>query len=430
MTDVTPSTGELVPRGVPRFIDGWARSLVIHLLRHIRYGRICLRDGAFRDSFGEVDEFNVEAVITVQHPRFYRRVALGGNAALGESFADGDWSCDCLPSLFRILARHAEIIDKSERGFGRIGGFAARIAHALRRNSRRGSRRNISAHYDAGDEFFEHVLDDTMSYSCGIFDSDSSTLYDASVSKLERVCRMLSLQPDDHLLEIGTGWGGLALHAATHYGCRVTTTTISRNQYEYARARVEAAGLQDRITILLRDYRDLSGSFDKLVSIEMIEAVGDRYYDQFFRRCCELVSVDGQMLLQAITIGDNRYAKARRRADFIKQFVFPGSCIPSLSRLSRSIASQTDYRIVHLEDIGPHYARTLREWRENLTASSDAIRSLGYSERFLKLWEYYFAYCEGGFAERFIGDIQMLLVRPRCRTSLPVSVQSVAMSHG
>ncbi|MGB0715269.1 MAG: class I SAM-dependent methyltransferase [Phycisphaerae bacterium] len=453
MSDISPTSCEHVePVTAPGFVDRWARKAVMGLLAHVREGCITLRDvtgcewesgaGAkarssgnqARDgepvsvgspsvhTFGEArSDFDLSVTMTIHHPRFYRRVAMGGNAAVGDAYGDGDWSCDDLAALVRILSRHADIVEASERGLGRVGAVMMRFIHALRANTKKGSRRNISAHYDAGNDFFEYVLDPSLSYSCAVFEDDSSTLYDASMAKLKRVCEKLRLTPDDHLLEIGTGWGGLAMYAAEHYGCHVTTTTISRNQYDYAAARIKAAGLEDRITLVMQDYRELRGQFDKLVSIEMIEAVGERYYNEFFRQCSSLLKPDGQMLIQAITIGDHRYDRAKNRVDFIKRFIFPGSCIPSITRLNKSVAGFTDLRLVHLEDITPHYATTLRHWRENMLASLDSIRALGYSERFIRLWEYYFAYCEGGFAERFIGDVQLLFAKPRCRVAAPLT---------
>jgi cyclopropane-fatty-acyl-phospholipid synthase len=259
------------------------------------------------------------------------------------------------------------------------------------------------------------MLDDTMAYSCGVFERDDATLHEAQVAKFERICRKLRLAPGDHLLEIGTGWGGLAIHAARHHGCRVTTTTISREQHDWARDRIAAAGLQDRITLLLDDYRDLRGRYDKLVSIEMIEAVGARYLDTYTASCSQLLEPHGAMLLQAITIQDQLYEEALDSVDFIQRFIFPGSFIPSVGAIAGSVARSTDMKVFHLEDIGPHYATTLRHWRQNFFANLAAVRQLGYPDAFVRMWDYYLCYCEGGFLERQIGDVQMLLTKPRCR---------------
>jgi cyclopropane-fatty-acyl-phospholipid synthase len=294
----------------------------------------------------------------------------------------------------------------------------------MNRNNRTGSRRNIAAHYDLGNEFFRLMLDETLMYSSAVFERPDMTLAEAQRARLDRICRKLALGPRDHVLEIGTGWGGFALHAATHYGCRVTTTTISREQYALAQERIAQAGLSDRVTVLLEDYRDLRGEYDKLVSIEMIEAVGHEYYETFFTRCSALLKPDGLMLLQAITIADQRYEAARKSVDFIQRYIFPGSCIPSVSVMAQAVARATDMRLMHLEDIGPHYATTLRHWRERLYANADALRQLDLPEEFLHMWEFYLCYCEGGFAERALGDVQLLLAKPQNR--LPLSIPELA----
>jgi cyclopropane-fatty-acyl-phospholipid synthase len=290
-----------------------------------------------------------------------------------------------------------------------------RLFHFLNRNSRQGSARNISAHYDLGNELYRSMLDDTMAYSCGIFASPQSSLREASIAKFDAVCRKLALRPNDRLVEIGTGWGGLAIHAAQNYGCHVTTTTISQEQHDLAKEKIARLGLSDRITLLLEDYRDLKGRFDKAVSIEMIEAVGANYLDTYLRKCSSLLEDNGAMLLQAITIQDQFYESARKSVDYIQRFIFPGSFIPSVTAISQSLTRVTDLKISHLEDIGPHYARTLQLWRENFFANIATVRRLGYPESFVRLWEYYLCYCEGGFAERQLGDIQLLLTKPGCR---------------
>jgi cyclopropane-fatty-acyl-phospholipid synthase len=259
-----------------------------------------------------------------------------------------------------------------------------------------------------------------MMYSCAVYETDECTLEQASIAKLERICRKLDLQPSDHVLEIGTGWGGFAIYAAQHYGCHITTTTISQEQYALAKQRVESAGLADRVTVLCKDYRDLHGQYDKLVSIEMIEAIGHQYLPDYFRQCSRLLKPEGMMLLQAITIADQRYQSALRSVDFIQRYIFPGSFIPSVSAMTDAIAKNTDMRLFHLEDIGPHYATTLRDWRERFFDRIDEVRSLGYSEAFIRLWEFYLCYCEGGFRERAIGDVHMLMTKPQCRRA-PVS---------
>jgi cyclopropane-fatty-acyl-phospholipid synthase len=294
-------------------------------------------------------------------------------------------------------------------GWSRLAEPVRRLLHAAARNTRAGSRRNIAAHYDIGNDFFELFLDPTMMYSCAVFERADMSLEQAQVAKLDRLCLKLDLQPGDHLLEIGTGWGALALHAARHYGCRVTTTTISREQHALARRRIDEAGLAERITLRLDDYRDLDGRYDKLVSVEMIEAIGHQYFDTFFRRCSELLMPGGTMVLQAITIDDRQYESARDSVDFIKRHIFPGCCIPSVTALAQSMARASTLRIVDLEDIGPHYATTLAAWRRNLFANAERVRAGGYPEALLRMWHFYLSYCEGGFTERALGDVQLVL---------------------
>jgi cyclopropane-fatty-acyl-phospholipid synthase len=294
----------------------------------------------------------------------------------------------------------------------------APVQHALalaRRNTVKRSKQQIAAHYDLGNDLYELFLDDTMMYSCGVYDTPDTTLHEAQLAKLERIVRKLDLSPSDHLLEIGTGWGALAIHAARRTGCRVTTTTISEEQHALATQRVRAAGLEHRVTVLLEDYRDLTGTFDKLVSIEMIEAVGWRDFDTYFRRCSELLDDDGLMLLQAITIDDRAYDVEKATKSFINQLLFPGGCLPSLEEIHRRLAADTDMRTVGLEDITGHYVTTLRDWRRNFEAAEAELERRGYDARFRRLWQLYLAYCEGGFAERRIGDVQMLLAKPRFR---------------
>ena len=356
----------------------------------------------------------LHATIRVRDPGFYRQVASNGSVGAGEAYMDGLWDCNDLVSLVRILVRNRDRLDAMETGFARLGGFAMRLLHALQRNTRGGSRRNIAAHYDLGNELFALFLDQNLMYSSAIFASPNESLEVAQRRKLERICRKLELSPSDHVIEIGTGWGGFALHAATHYGCRVTTTTISREQHERAAQRVQQAGLGERITLLQRDYRDLDGRYDKLVSIEMIEAIGHQYLDTYFAQCNRLLGEHGMALIQAITIEDHRYEQALHSVDFIKRHIFPGSFIPSTSAMQGAIA-RTDFRLFNLEDIGPSYALTLRNWRQRFLAQLDRVRELGYPERFMRMWEFYLSYCEGGFLERSIGDVQLLLTRPCCR---------------
>jgi cyclopropane-fatty-acyl-phospholipid synthase len=308
-----------------------------------------------------------------------------------------------------------EILNEMESGLAFAAAPLRRVLHWLNRNSKAGSRRNIAAHYDLGNDFFRLFLDDTMAYSCGIFERPDTSMRDASIAKFDAACRKLQLNANDHLLEIGTGWGGFAIHAVRNYGCRVTTTTISRAQYDLASERIAAAGLSDRIELLLTDYRDLTGQYDKLVSIEMVEAVGHQFLETYLAKCSSLLKPRGAMLLQAITIQDQLYAAALRNVDFIQRYVFPGAFIPSVTALTRATTRATDMKVARLDDIGPHYATTLRHWRDAFLANTDKVRALGYSEDFIRLWDYYLCYCEGGFIERQLGNVQMVMVKPGCR---------------
>jgi cyclopropane-fatty-acyl-phospholipid synthase len=386
-----------------------ARQLVLKRLAAIGEGRLRVRDGRELHVFGNGQ--GIEATITVHDPAFYADIAFGGSVGAGESFMLGHWRADDLTALMRLMLRNHEALDGMEQGLARMSAPIRQFAHWLHRNTRAGSRRNISAHYDLGNDFFRLMLDETMMYSCAFFERPDMTLAEASIAKLDRICRTLALGPADHVLEIGTGWGGFAIHAAGRYGCRVTTTTISPSQFALARERIRAAGLADRVTVLLEDYRDLGGSYDKLVSIEMIEAIGPQQYAEFFRRSAERLTPGGRMLLQTITLADRHFARTRDEVDFIKRYIFPGACIPAISALAVAMADSSDLRIVALEDIGPHYATTLSRWRTNFHANLDAVRAQGYPETFIRMWEFYLCYCEAGFAERQLGDVQMLLSR-------------------
>lgn len=397
-------------------LDGPLRRAVHDRLAGIRHGRLTLVDRGQPIAFGASNAVcPLAATVHVHDARFYREVALGGSIGAGEAYMAGYWSADDLTAAMRILLVNREVLDGMESGLARLAAPLQKALHALRRNTRAGSRRNIAAHYDLGNDFFAQFLDPTMMYSCALFERPGMSLEEAQRARLDRVCRRLDLRPWDHVLEIGTGWGGMALHAARHYGCRVTTTTLSREQHAYACERVVAAGLAGRVEVLLEDYRDLAGQYDKLVSLEMIEAVGHEYYDDYFGTCAHLLAPHGTMLLQAITIADQRYEAARRSVDFIQRYIFPGSCIPSVAAMASSIARASDLRLVRLEDIGPHYATTLRHWRENLALNAESVRALGFDDAFLRMWEFYFCYCEAGFAERATGDVLMLLAKPGWR---------------
>jgi cyclopropane-fatty-acyl-phospholipid synthase len=393
-----------------------AQRLFFSLLGRLRQGKITIIDGNRTHVFGRhVTGDGLEATVRVNHPRFYSSIVLGGSIGAGEAYMTGHWSADDLPALFRIVLLNRSVFRGMDRGLAWLKGPAYKLYHLLRRDTRRGSRRNIADHYDLGNEFYAQFLDKTMTYSCGIFEREESTLKEASMTKYRRIANKLALRSTDHVIEIGTGWGGFALHAAREYGCRVTTTTISKAQYEFARKRFQEAGLEDRVDLLFKDYRDVGGKYDKLVSIEMIEAVGHHYLDAFFRACSNLLKQDGMMMLQAITISDQVFDQHKRSVDFIKRYIFPGSCIPSVTAVCRSIARVTDLRLDHLEDITPHYAKTLRMWRERFFRNLKRVKTLGFPDSFIRMWEYYLSYCEAGFQERYLGDVQMRLIKPLSR---------------
>ena len=399
-------------------LDRALRTRLFGQMRALRDCRLTIVDalGATELGVADVDATALlAATLIVRGPGFYRAVATNGSVGAGESYIDGDWECDNLVALIRMLVRNRDLLDAMEGGLARIGGLAMRAWYALRRNTLRGSRRNISAHYDLGNEFFRLFLDDNLMYSSATFASPDESLESASRRKLDRICRKLALNPGDRVIEIGSGWGGFALHAAEHFGCHVTTTTISRAQYDLARERVSAAGLGERIDVRLEDYRDLTGRYDKLVSIEMIEAIGHQYLDTYFAKLGTLLEPDGMALVQAITIEDHRYAQALRAVDFIKRHVFPGSFIPSISAMLGAASRRSDLKLFNLEDMGPSYAQTLAAWHERFDRARVQVRALGYDEAFIRLWDFYLAYCEGGFRERSTGCVQMLLVKPGCR---------------
>jgi cyclopropane-fatty-acyl-phospholipid synthase len=404
----------------PTLLAQLGRRLLLNQLRQFEHGEITLVENGREHVFGRRHAgFDLGCRLYFDHPQAFADAAFGGTVGAGEAYIRGLWRCDDLVALVRIFVANREHMNRIDSGWAFVSRPLLRLFHWANRNSRHGSARNIAAHYDLGNELYELMLDETMAYSCAIFPRADSTLAEGSAEKFDAVCRKLDLRPTDHVLEIGTGWGGFAIHAVQRYGCRVTTATISKAQYDFATRKIEALGLADRITVLLKDYRDLNGDlagpYDKLVSIEMVEAVGAPFLDGYFRHCSRLLKPQGAMLLQAITIQDQFYEQALKSVDFIQRYVFPGSFIPSVQALSKSLAKATDLKIFHLEDIGPHYAHTLRLWRERFFRNRAAVRQLGYSDGFVRLWEYYLCYCEGGFMERQLGTVQMLLTKPGCR---------------
>jgi len=395
-------------------IDHSARRIVFSLLGGLKDCGLIIQDHQGQYVFGELDAA-LQARVEVNDARMYRRLLSGGNIGIAESYVDGDWQSPDLTAVIRVFARNLATLERLEKRLGWITWPWHRLQHLLNSNSRAGSRSNIAAHYDIGNDLYRLMLDPHMQYSSAIYAQPTDSLEKAQINKLHMICDALQLGPDDHLLEIGTGWGGLACFAARHYGCRVTTTTLSRRQYEYTREQLMLEGLQDRVTLLLQDYRDLQGQYDKLVSVEMIEAVGHRYLPDYFEQLERLLKDDGRMLIQAITIADQQYGQYRKGVDFIQRYIFPGGCLPSVSEMTRQLSQRTSMTLTRLNDYGKHYAQTIHEWSARFNARSQRLQELGYDEYFQRLWQFYFAYCEGGFREGAIGLVHFEAAKPGAR---------------
>jgi len=391
-------------------LESTAKKLFLSTLERLRGGylELILPDRTL--TFGD-PRSELSAQLLVHRERFFARALLGGDTAMGEAYMDGDWSTPALVSLMRLAVRNLSQLEKSNSFFSSLSRFADRLRQRVRKNTVEGSRRNIHAHYDLSNEFFRLLLDPRMVYSCAWYESAQDSLETAQFQKLDRICRKLDLVPGDRVLEIGTGWGGFALHAARNYGCHVTTTTISQQQYEYARSLFDVEDRDQRIELLLKDYRELSGLFDKIVSIEMFEAVGFDHYDEFFGACDRLLKPDGSMLLQTITMNEQRFAQYLKQSDWIQKYIFPGAQLASLRGVLDSLARATCLSLFHAEDMGAHYARTLAAWRENFLNSIAEVKTLGFDDRFIRMWDYYLGFCEGAFLERHISDFQLLVTK-------------------
>jgi len=404
-----------------RRADRLARSAALALLRRLRHGELAIVEDGRRHVVGSVDAHcPLRATITVHAPAFWRALLSGGSRALGVAYVDGAWDTDDAVALTRIASCNLGRVDALQDALAPALLPLQRTLRWFDRNTRARSVQRIRRHYDLGNDFFALMLDPTMTYSCGLYTHAEATLHEAQVAKLDRACRWLRLAPDDHVLEIGTGWGGFAVHAARNHGCRVTTTTLSREQHRVAVRRVAEAGLEDRVTVLLQDWRELRGSYDKLVSIEMIEAVGPQFLGAFLAACSRLLTGDGLMFLQAIVSSHRMYRTGRYAHSFISDVVFPGSCLPSVTAITDAVGTRTDMRLLALEDITPGYPRTLMAWRAGVDGNEERVRALGYDERFLRLWRLYLDYCAGAFLERRIGDVQMLLAKPAFREATPL----------
>jgi cyclopropane-fatty-acyl-phospholipid synthase len=392
-------------------IEGAARRLALSAFSRIHDGSLELVEpGEGRLRFGDTAA-DLAATVEIHSTKFWRAI-VGGSAALGEAYRDGIWDCKDLVALIRIACRNLGSLDTWRRRLHPLLVPLEKTVWRVPRNSRGASRRHISAHYDLGNDLFALYLDESMMYSCAVFPDPEATLAEAQQNRLERICQSLELGPDDHLLEIGTGWGAMAAYAASNYGCQVTSTTISQEQREGALRRIRDAGVEDRVTVLLEDYRDLRGRYTKLVSLEMIEAVGWQYFDLFFRRCSELLDPDGLFFLQAIVIDDRLYEVEKAARSFANTLIFPGGCLPSVELIQRSVARETNMSTVWLDEIGAHYARTLEFWRERFIANSDLAGELGYDEPFRRLWTLWLAMSEAGFRERRLREVQVLFAKP------------------
>jgi cyclopropane-fatty-acyl-phospholipid synthase len=414
MNDISPVAVGAAGRQSASFLQRTLRSKVLESLAGIQRGFLSFEDADGSLTFGDRDA-ELRARVSVRDPSFFRALALGGSVGAAEAYMDGAWETDDLVTLIRVLLMNRDILDGFETGFARLAAAALRFGHRFRKNTLSGSRKNIAAHYDLGNDFFTLFLSPDLMYSSALWDSKTETLAQASQNKLARICSLLDLTPQDHVVEIGTGWGGFAEYAASHHGCRVTTTTISKEQHRHAVERIAKAGLSDRVNVVLKDYRELEGQYDKLVSIEMIEAIGAEFQGAYFKALTRLLTPEGLACLQAITIEDFRYEKAAREVDFIKQYIFPGSFIPSITGMLTAKTPVSDLQLIQAHDFGLSYARTLEAWRKTFMARLAEVRAQGFDERFIRMWEYYLAYCEGGFRERTIGVSHLLFARPGYR---------------
>ena len=394
------------------------KRLFLQLLSGLKEGFLELVCPEETYSFGWANA-DMRAMLVVHNERFYRRALFGGDIGMGEAFMDGDWSSPDLVALVRLAVRNLDQVESGNKLFSAMSSIADSVRHRLRGNTMSGSRRNISYHYDLGNDFYRLFLDPTMAYSCAYFRTADDSLEQAQLQKYETICDKLDLRASDHVLEIGTGWGGFAAYAVKKYGCRITTTTISRQQHDYAKELFAGPGSAgERITLLLEDYRNLRGEFDRIVSIEMFEAVGLHFYDTYFGACDRLLKPDGSMFLQTITMNEQKFPVYRKRCDWIQKYIFPGSELASVAEILRSLRRCTELSLFHAEDIGLHYAETLKQWRDRFMLRLGEVKALGFDERFLRMWEYYLSYCEGAFRERHIGDMQLVLTKQRAGVPL------------
>lgn len=413
-------------------VDRLLRGQLLSRLSKLQQGRVVLEDPAGQVSLGSRagDGADLDVHVEVLDPAFYRAVAANGAVGAGEAYMDALWRCDDLVSLIRLLVRNRSQLDGLERGAARVGAWLLRAWHALRRNTLAGAARNIAAHYDLGNDFFGLFLSPDLMYSSAVWEGGQDTLEAASLRKLERICTRLDLRAGDHVCEIGSGWGGFAFHAAENYGCKVSTVTISQQQHALVSRQIRERGLGERVRVLLKDYREIEGHYDKVVSIEMIEAVGAAYLETYLATVARLLKPGGRALIQAITIEDHRYAQALASVDFIKRHIFPGSFIPSLQAILTAKSRACELALIQQEDFGASYARTLCEWRKRFLARLPEVRALGFDDRFIRMWEYYLAYCEGGFLERSIGVSHLVFEQPRMAQGSAGVARATAVDAG
>ena len=398
----------------PTLLSAVFKKIILKKFKNLQFGYIHLTDGAESYSYGDnSSEMKVE--MEILSSEFYVFLGSGGLLGVTEAYTAGYWRADDIVTLIRLIIKNSKVMEKLDSGWAKLIRPLNTYIHRKRQNTLSGSKENILAHYDLSNDFYKLWLDETMTYSCGVFENDKSTLNEASIEKLDRICRKLDLKPNDNILEIGTGWGSFAIHAAKKYGCHITTTTISDAQYEYAKQRIIDEGLESKIKLLNQDYRNLSGTFDKIISIEMIEAVGHEYVELFFQKVSKLLKKDGLFALQGITFNDHKFDEYKNSVDFIKKYIFPGSCLISISQITNAIKNRTDLEVVNLEDISKHYSKTLYEWRKNFMNVLPEVKSLGFSNAFINMWEFYLIYCEAGFIERNIGDYQVIFAKSGAR---------------
>lgn len=404
----------IYPDTQPKLIDSLSRKLTFSLFDQIQQAGLLINDVDEQYFFGD-RAAPLQAEVQINNNRFYRRLLSGGSIGVAESYVEGDWSSPDLVTLVRLFARNMPTLEKLEKRLGWITYPMHKLSHLSNSNTLQGSRTNIAAHYDLGNDLYQLILDSQMQYSSGIFRHKNDSLEQAQQHKLQLICDKLDLKPDQHLIEIGSGWGGLACYAAKHYGCKVTTTTLSQQQYQYAQSMIQQQGLEDRVTLLLKDYRDLDGQYDRLVSVEMIEAVGYRFLPGYFQKLEQLLKPHGKMLIQAITIADQQFEQYRKGVDFIQRYIFPGGCLPCISEMCKQLQKNTSMTVTRMQDYGLHYADTIAIWTQNFKQHALKLMESGYDRDFQRLWDFYFAYCEGGFREGSIGLVHFEAAKPRAR---------------